>query len=225
MTDWLLYNPIAHRGLHKAKTIPENSLAAFEASVNAGYPIELDIRMPRSGPPIVLHDESLSRLTGIGGTVSDSDFTDLAELNLYSTNQKIPSLLQVLDLVNGKVPLLIELKTTEHSARMEFAVFQILRRYSGKFAVQSFDSFSVAWFKNNAPRFMRGLVCEKMTDLAQEEIEDCDPDFLACEHRRLPETKQGKPLLAWTVRSNSEAIAARKVADNLIFEDFLPEVA
>ena len=205
--------------------MPENSLAAFEAAANSGYPIELDTRIPRTGPPVVFHDERLERLTGASGKISDSDFGNLAELSLHSTEQNIPSLRQVLELVDGKVPFLIELKTEDHSARLEAEVCNILLRYSGAFAVQSFDSFSVKWFRINAPRFARGLVCENMTDLSQREIEACDPNFLACEHTRLPDAKQEKTLLAWTVRSNSEAIAARKIADNVIFEDFLPEFA
>lgn len=205
--------------------MPENSLAAFEAAANAGYPIELDTRIPRTGPPVVFHDQTLDRLTGANGTISNADYSELAGLRLYSTDQNIPSLPEVLDLVDGKVPILIELKTEDDTARLEAEVCNALHRYSGDFAVQSFESSSVEWFKINAPHFARGLVGETMADLSRNKMDACDPNFLACEHTGLPESKQEKTLLAWTVRSYAEAITAKKVAENIIFEDYFPEIA
>ncbi len=221
--DWLLNYPIAHRGLHEGESVPENSLAAFDAAASAGFPIELDIRIPKTGAPVAFHDGQLARITGASGNVADSDFSELIELMLYSTDQKIPSFQQVLDLVDGRVPLLVEIKTENHSSRMESETCRILRRYAGDFAVQSFDTFTVEWLKNHAPEFTRGLICESMAEISETEFAACDPDFVACEHRGLPDARQNFPLLAWTVRSEKEAAAALRIADNLIFEDFRPE--
>ncbi|MDD3958544.1 MAG: glycerophosphodiester phosphodiesterase family protein, partial [Candidatus Izemoplasmatales bacterium] len=109
--EWIKTTPIAHRGLHSEdKTTPENSLAAFEAAMNQGYPIELDINILKDDTVIVFHDKDLKRMTGDARMLKDVDYADIQNLKLLKTREKITTLDDVLALVGGKDPLLIELK-------------------------------------------------------------------------------------------------------------------
>ncbi|MCK4776024.1 MAG: glycerophosphodiester phosphodiesterase, partial [Candidatus Krumholzibacteria bacterium] len=150
--DWLIETPIAHRGLHDADTgVPENSLAAFEAARDAGYPIELDVRPLRDGEVAVFHDEDLERLTGRAAQLENQDSTSIKSFQLAGTDQTIPLLTEAFDVIGGRVPLLIELKNFGIPGRLETAVRAALQSYNGRFAVQSFNPFSMGWFKAHAP--------------------------------------------------------------------------
>ena len=108
--SWLVSMPIAHRGLHNNDTIPENSLKAFQKCIDKNIPIELDVRVTKDKQIVVFHDDKLSRMTEIDGYVNNIDYADLLSARLLKTNEKIPLFSEVLELVNGKVPILIEVK-------------------------------------------------------------------------------------------------------------------
>lgn len=234
--DWLLSTPIAHRGLHDAGGgVPENSLAAFEAARDAGFPIELDVRLLRDGAAAVFHDDNLRRLTGADAPVAEEDSRSIVTRRLSGTVQTIPLLEQVLDVVDGRVPLLIELKNFGDPGDLESAVRSALESYGGRFAVQSFNPYSMGWFKENAPRFTRGHLSGGFSaDAADGALEEShrrlgtmrisSPAYIGYDIRSLPcepvaeLRERGTPVLGWTVRSRGERRKAMKYCDNYIFE-------
>ena len=141
--------PIAHRGLHAAQDgRPENSLAAFARCCALGFPAELDVRLTRDGRVVVFHDRALKRLTGARGRVEDRDVGDLRRLRLLETSQRIPLLEEVLELVDGRVPLLLELKAGAPGTALEAAILEALRGYRGEVAIQSFALRTVRSLKD-----------------------------------------------------------------------------
>lgn len=238
-TSWVLDKPISHRGLHDSDNIPENSLPAFENSVKHGYAIELDVRLTDDQSIIVFHDEKLSRMTNRDGYVSTLKTPDLSEIKLLKTDYSIPTFEQVLETVNGKVPLLIEIKRAEQSFALEDKIIDMLKSYSGDFAVQSFDPMSMHYFYKNAPHIMRGQLSsyfhhndidaprrekKRLKKLKYNDLSH--PDFISYKATNLPNkyvTATGLPVLAWTIRGELDAQKAQKFCDNYIFEGFLPQ--
>ena len=143
--SWLVEQPIAHRGLHDKDT-PENSLAAFSKAIEAGYPIELDVRLIADGTVVVFHDNSLSRLTENDGYIKFLNKEDLKYLTLKDSEEKIPTFEEVLNLVNGQVPLLIEVKNESKVGQLESKVIELLKDYKGEYAVQSFNPYVLEYF-------------------------------------------------------------------------------
>jgi glycerophosphoryl diester phosphodiesterase len=146
----------AHRGLH-AEGVPENSMAAFSLAVNAGYGIELDVHLMADGKLAVIHDTSLKRTAGADICIEQLTAEDLADYSLEGTKESIPLFTDVLKLVDGKVPLVVEIKTenNNHKALTE-AVCTILKDYSGAYCVESFDPRAIAYVRKHYPDFVRG---------------------------------------------------------------------
>ncbi|HIT62490.1 MAG TPA: glycerophosphodiester phosphodiesterase, partial [Candidatus Caccovivens faecavium] len=140
--SWLVETPIAHRGLHD-KVSPENSLSAFEKAVENGYAIELDVQLLADDTVVVFHDESLSRMTGNDGYIKFLNKEDLKVLKLGNSKEHIPTFEEVLKLVNGRTPLLIEIKNQFKVGKLEQKVIALLKDYKGEYAVQSFNPFSL----------------------------------------------------------------------------------
>ncbi len=234
--SWLLKKPIAHRGLHNEE-VPENSLAAFARAIEKGYPIELDIRIIDDGTVIVFHDDKLGRMTEHDGYASNLKRGNLSELRLKKSDEAIPTFEQVLELVNGQVPLLIETKVTGKIGELESKAIDLLKNYNGEFAVQSFDPYSMEYFKKNEPDIMRGQLSAKMDKssglsffkrLALSHLHVTgisEPHFISYNFADLPNkyvTKKGLFTLAWTVRSNADYEKVKDYCDNIIFERFIP---
>lgn len=240
-SGWLRTRPVAHRGLHDAAAgVPENSRAAFRAAMAAGYAIELDVRLAGDGVPVVFHDAELKRLTGTEGRAGALPAAALARLSLLGTPETPPLFAEVLDLVGGQVPLLVEVKNygDEPAAPLAAAVWAELRGYPGDYAVQSFAPDTVAWFAAAAPHVPRGQIAtdpERLSALdaagraalaAKLEAGHGAPDFIAYDVGLLPAplTRRakacGKPVLAWTVRTAEHRARAAAAADNIIFEGF-----
>lgn len=240
MTGWIEDQPIAHRGLH-GDGVPENSLAAIEKAVHAGYAVEVDIRLSADGVPVVFHDETLERMTGQAGLLAAVPSHSLQELELHGTPHRIPRLDEVLDTVDGRAPLLIELKNYGEPGELEPAIRDELAAYPGAFAVQSFNPRSVGWFARHEPDWPRGQIAGsfqgieialwKKTLLRRLMLNGLSrPTFLAYEHAELPywpvtlHRRLGLPVLAWTVRSKKAHRRVQPYADNVIFERYRPEV-
>ena len=237
--SWLVETPIAHRGLHD-KMVPENSLTAFQRAIDAGYPIELDVRTLADGTAVVFHDESLKRLTGNDGYLKFLNKSDLEMLNLAGTKEKIPTLEEALKLINGKTPVLIEIKNSNKVGELEKTVLDILKNYKGEYAIQSFNPYVLNYFYNHAPEIPRGQLAgyfkdEKMPFFQKFALKHMllnkktsHPDFISYEAKTLPNrfVKKYKklPLLAWTVKSQSEYLKVVKYCDNIIFQDFEPKI-
>ncbi len=151
----------AHRGLHKrSKTVPENSLAAFEAAASYGYGIELDVQLSKDGQVVVFHDDTLNRVCGVDARVDEKDYDELKAMSLCGTDQTIPLFTDVLKCVRGRSCLIVELKNGNRNNELCEKTYEILKRYSGDFCIESFNPFIVRWFKRNAPEIVRGqLAC------------------------------------------------------------------
>ncbi len=238
--NWLADYVYAHRGLH-GKGVPENSMHAFELAAQEGYAIELDVRLSRDGIPVVIHDDELKRMTGVEKKVSDLPADALSGLSLAGSGEGIPLFEDVLLRVAGRVPLLVEIKNGGHAGKLEEKTWELLRRYSGLFAVQSFSPYSIAWFKKNAPKVMRGQLSSRFKDV-EETLPGYQifflthlltnflarPNFISYEVDSLPRgvvsrlQKTGIPVLGWTVRSEEQKKRAKKYCDTVIFESILP---
>ncbi len=230
--DWLTGWEYAHRGLHK-EGVPENSLAAAEGAIAREMGIECDIQRSRDDHPIVFHDWELERLTGETGQTADRAAGELEALRLLGTDQRPVRLATFLEMVAGRVPLLIEIKSLPgYDVEWTCAsVAWLLDTYAGAVAVMSFDPRVPIWFTENAPAVLRGLVGTDSFENGFEGVwrdpaalAEAQPDFLAIDVRDLtrPEAAawraQGRPLLTWTVRSPETRAAGLAHADALIAE-------
>src|SRR3954471_10206981 len=223
---WLVRTPIAHRGLHAAhEGRPENSLAAFAQCCALGFPAELDVRLTRDGEVVVFHDRALKRLTGAAGRVEERDAAELRALRLLGTRERVPLLRDVLDLVGGRVPLLIELKAGAPPTALERAVLAALDGYAGEVAIQSFRLRTVRELDRSEAPCAIGHLWHRRTVTASTErfaFVGCHVDGVprrAVRRRR----ESGAVVLAWTVRSREQARRALGFVDNYIFEGFVPE--
>ena len=236
--SWLVERCIAHRGLHNDE-FPENSLGAFQNAINNGYPIELDVHIISDGTLVVFHDDSLSRMTGKDGYLKNLTKFDLENYHLVDTEYTIPTFEDVLTLIDGKVPLLIEVKNTNKVGALETKLLEMLRAYKGEYAIESFNPYVLEWFKNNAPDILRGQLAgffkgEKLAFIKRFALKRmvlnkiAKPDFIAYEASRLPNRFVRKykslPLIAWTVRSQKEYMKVVQYCDNVIFENFEPKI-
>ena len=136
--SWIVKTPIAHRGLHD-KNNPENSLPAFEKAIEHNFAIETDLQMTKDGVIVVFHDDYLNRMTDAVGDVREKTFDEIKNLTLKNSNQKIPTFDEFLSFVDGKVPLLIEIKDHKNIGIKEEKIADALKNYKGKFAIQSFN--------------------------------------------------------------------------------------
>ena len=226
--------PIAHRGLWGGG-VPENSIAAYINAAEHGFPIEIDLFPTLDNEIVVFHDDALSRMTGSDGKITEKTLAELKKLRLNGTEEKIPTLKEVLSAVNGKVPILIEFKNQKDNSYVESAV-KTLKNYKGEFAVQSFNPFILKRIKKLAPEFIRGILAAKKPD-TKKFIEKiivkympfnflCKPDFISYDYKGLPlkTRKKGKRMLiAWTITDQKTAEKVKKLSDNMIFENFVPE--
>ena len=151
----------AHRGLYEEdQSIPENSLAAFKRAVEWGYGIELDVQLSKDGFAVVFHDDDLSRVCGDPRRVDEVEWKELRDLRLFDTRKGIPLFRDVLKLVAGKVPLIVELKSGPRNTELCRSVYAILQDYDGDACVESFDPRIVAWFRRNDPTRIRGQLAQ-----------------------------------------------------------------
>lgn len=158
--EWLRGH-YAHRGLYnRSQTVPENSLAAFQMAVDHGYGIELDIQMSQDGQVYVFHDDELFRMTGVNGILECQSDEMLRSLRLANTQEPIPLLSEVLALVAGKVPLLIEFKTTQRRSLVVSETLSLIQGYQGNIAFCSFDPLILLELKKQDPTQIRGLNME-----------------------------------------------------------------
>lgn len=237
---FLLDKPIAHRGLWN-ESAPENSLAAFERALKAGVSCECDIQRSKDGVLMVFHDDDLYRMTGMKGAIKDYTCQQLQTFSLNDTTQTIPTLDEVLTLIDGRVGLLIELKTGIENKTMAAQLVEQLADYSGEVAVQSFDPFLVAYFARHQPKRVRGILSGDFDKSHLPQYQRfllkkllfnalAQPNFIGYEAALLPTKttaflrKKGIPVLAWTIRTPKEALAAAQYCDNFIGEGALFEI-
>ncbi|MFW2541128.1 glycerophosphodiester phosphodiesterase family protein [Primorskyibacter sp. 2E107] len=242
-----LERPIAHRGYHDvAAGRPENSRAAFEAAIAAGYGIELDLQLSKDGVPMVFHDYDLQRLTGARGPVQQKTAAELAAIPLLHGDECIPTLPDVLALVAGRAPLLIEIKDQDGAmgagiGALEAATAQALAHYDGPVALMSFNPHSVIRMAGLMPDTPRGITtctyrAEDWPTLPEAtrdhlsgipDFDRASADFISHDHTDLTTPvvaalkARGVPILCWTIRTPQEEAQARLIADNVTFEGYV----
>lgn len=236
----------AHRGLHdNGAGVPENSLPAFQKAVDGGYGIELDLHLTTDGKLVVFHDDVLDRVCGVSGRPDSMTFTELEQFSLLGTGERIPLFSEVLSVVDGKVPMIVEVKFQKNYDALCTAMMELLKDYKGLYCVESFHPYVVRWMKEHHPEIPRGLLSSRYEPkdsetgrvtlgmrLAQELLINflIRPDFVAYHHERAPGVWGFKtarrlwrcPTVAWTVRSEAEESKARENFDIIIFERYRP---
>lgn len=239
--------PLAHRALHDLSTgRPENSRASIRAAIDAGYGIEIDLQLSADGQAMVFHDYALDRLTVEKGAIRLRSAAELADIPLIGGDETIPSLPEVLELVDGQVPLLVEFKDQDGAmgpdiGPLEAAAAKALEAYAGPLAVMSFNPHSVSELARLLPQTPRGLTtsayryedwplpkrtCDRLRDIP--DYDDCGACFVSHEADDLSRTRvadlqvNGAAVLCWTICSAAEEEAARQVAQNITFEGYLP---
>lgn len=238
--SFLLGKNIAHRGLYNNDGgIPENSLEAARKSVLCGFGVELDLRLSSDGEVMVFHDETLERMTSHEGAIHDYTKNELQQISLLGTKQTIPTLSQYLEIVDGKVPLIIELKDTKQNPHFCEKVATILDNYRGDFVVESFFPDILIWFKKNRPSYIRGqlsLVMKKgeksflirfvlaylLTNFLSK------PHFISYRHEDVDNLSfkickaYGAMTVGWTIDTLPAYKKSTAIFDTIIFEKILP---
>ena len=233
----------AHRGLFDNKKIPENSMAAFRNAVERGFGIELDVQLTRDGHVVVFHDYTLDRVCGQDGKVAELTLEELRRCRLLGTEQGIPTLGEVLELVEGRVPLLVEIKGESANDALCLATAQLLDDYDGPFLVESFNPLLLRWFKTHRPEVARGQLVTNLMKTRKDGSKLVNflltglllnflsrPDFIACDVKhmggpsfyicvKLFRAKQ----VYWTVKSRDDFDAIREAEAWSIFEGFIPQ--
>lgn len=239
LTGW----DYAHRGLYDNEHgIPENSMAAFRRAVDKGYGIELDVHLTADNQLVVFHDDTLTRMCGMNKKISSFLYSDLMQLRLLGTEESIPLFKDVLELIDGKVPLIIELKVDGSNQNLLCPlVWQLLSRYKGDYCIESFHPFVLQWFKRHEPQVVRGqLSCNFF-----KENPHCDivlflmsnlmtnffthPDFIAYKYLDLdnPAVIYNRKLfhimtVVWTIPGKPTYDRFKNKVDVMIFEGFEP---
>ena len=234
----------AHRGLHDSEKA-ENSLSAFAAAVECGYGIELDVRLSKDGELVVFHDDTLDRMTEAVGRVDSFTAEELSRLHLGGTGEGIPTFREVLKIVDGKIPLLVEMKEDIGKYGVTKKTAEILKEYHGEYIVETFNPFALEYFGRLMPDVARGFLCSnylkrpEMRKLKYFIVQNmmlnfrCKPDFIAYDHAEwknagltmvrtfYPKT----PLVCWTLTTPEQENAAREHGfTSFIFENYKSEL-
>jgi len=245
--DWLTARPIAHRGLHDlARGIVENMPGAIDAAIAGRFAIEVDIQLSADGEAMVHHDDVLGRLTEGSGRLIEKSAAELKAVAFKDTGERMMTLAHLCARVAGRVPLVIEVKSHfDGDRRLVTRMAEVLDTYSGPVVGMSFDPDKVLALRETMPKLLRGIVAQRSYDdgywakLTPEQRAGMlylrhgfrtEPHFVAFWIDQLPapapwiaRTIFGCPLLAWTVRTNEQRARAARLADQMIFEGFLPE--
>lgn len=227
---WMTRRPIAHRGLHDGnKLVWENTLAAFKLAIAGNFAIETDVHLTKDGVAVIFHDGDLKRLAGRDGFVRDQTATEICAMNIGGTAEKVPTLRELLDLVNGQVPVIIELKgDAGFDDGMVAAVAADLAAYKGHAAIMSFDHHLIREFAKIAPRIPGGLTAEGTS------IADLEANFSMLTHgvsfvsynvHHLPNLfttfvreRLDMPVITWAVRTKEDFDRTYANADQATFE-------
>ncbi len=244
--DWLTARPVAHRGLHDAaRGVIENMPGAVQAAIAGNFSIEIDIQLTADGEAMVHHDDALGRLTEGTGALLGKTAAQLKAVKFKDTPEQMMSLGDLLSLVAGRVPLVIEVKSHyDGDRKLVMRMAEVLASYSGPVVGMSFDPDQVLALREVAPTLPRGIVAQRTYDddywkkLTKEQRDSMlylrhgfrtEPHFVAFWVNQLPAPAPwiarnifGCPLLAWTVRTPEQRERAARYADQMIFEGFVP---
>lgn len=232
---WLVKEPLSHRGMFNEK-FPENTLGSIQNAIDHHNGFEFDVQMTTDGTLVIFHDYDMERLTGVKGDIRKKSYDEIKNLKIKGTEYKIPTLQEVLDLVNDQVPILVEVKHHKHIGLMETKIRDALRNYKGRYAIESFNPFIVRWFYKNAPEMVRGqLSCpfknDKLCFITKKVLHALvfmkynhsqflayDVNDLIKNKKRVLKYKKHMPVITWTVRKENQLIENKDLFDNYIFE-------
>ena len=237
----------AHRGLHDNNTdAPENSMKAFAKAIEAGYGIETDVQLSKDKVPVIFHDFTLKRICGIDGRVADYTYAELQQLSLARSQEKIPTFAEFLELVNGKVPLIIEYKIETVDTEVCDIADPLLMNYKGEYCIESFSPMGVKWYKDHHPDVIRGQLSMRFFAHGQKLpkwnmgflewlIEHqmfnflTRPDFIAYDYHSYKEVSRclchklfHNTAAAWTIKSQEALDKMQGHFDVFIFDSFVP---
>ncbi|MBL8582718.1 MAG: glycerophosphodiester phosphodiesterase [Rhizobiaceae bacterium] len=233
--SWLTAQPIAHRGLHDMNhRVWENTLPAFQRAIEHGYAIECDVHLTSDDQLVVFHDDQLDRLTGDKGYIWQRTSAEMQAMRVGTTQDHVPSLAALLDLVDGRVPLVIEAKGIPgHDTGLVARVGEALASYRGPVALMSFDHWLVRDFTRDAPGIPCGLTAwgnEPHQVEAHFAMLAHGINFTSFSITHLPNPfvtflreRLGMPAISWTIRTPDDVRASLAHADQMTFEGFLPE--
>lgn len=240
-SHFILNTPIAHRGLHGGG-IPENTLSAFEKAIEMGLPIEFDVHLSKDGKLFVFHDYSLKRMTGIDFPCEEKNLEELIAINILNSSEKIPSFRDVLNLVRGRVPLVIEMKCYKSEDTMAKVLMDEISGYEGEFVVQSFNPLPLVWLRRHFPDMVIGLLSGSFYDsnisyykkillrylIATPMVR---PDYFGLEYSYnnslqffLAEKIFNRSIINWTIVNEGQYQTCKTAGRNIIFEAFLPHL-
>ncbi len=239
---WLKKEYIAHRGLHtRDQTIPENSKKAFQNALKHGYAIECDLNILKDGTVVVFHDKDLNRLCGLDQKLSELTFEDIKDKKILKSDETIMRFDELLSLVGGKVPLLIELKPFGDTQKLCEEVAKHLDAYPHAYAIFSFHPNIVYWFKKHRPNVIRGQISEyfrldkHMNPLMKYGMKSLffnrftKPDFISYGIHDLPNKycdrafKKGMTVISYAAKNQDELDFVRSTYHNVVFEHFIPK--
>lgn len=230
----------AHRGyFDNDSAAPENSMAAFRAAIDAGYGIELDVQMSADGVPMVFHDGDLERMCGVSGKIWEYTCAELQQMRLLDTEETIPTFGEVLELIAGQVPVIVEYKLDRVNTDVCQAGNALLQNYEGDYCIQCFHPLALMWYKKNAPEVVRGQLSQSFWE---EEKYHGDalyallsympenvvtrPDYIAYQFDDADNLSfrlcraMGAKTAAWTLRDPADYEIAKEDFDLFIFDSF-----
>ncbi len=228
--NWLLTRPIAHRGLWDC-TCPENSLGSYQNAIDKNYNIEIDVHLLPDGDFAVFHDDDLKRMCGEDIRIDALKADQLKNYKLMGTQYYIPTLREVLDLVNGQIGLLIEMKDRNNKNSASEKLIDYIKNYSGNYAIQSFGKGALEYWRKNTTEIPLGILSTPPLNFALPFWKkSVNPDFHSFNILFLPNIylrrrqSKGVKLLSWTIRSKKLFNKAKRVGvDNIIFEGIRPD--
>jgi len=235
----------AHRGLFdNGGNAPENSLNAFKRAVEYGYGIELDVQLSRDSQLVIFHDWDLKRVCGAEKKLEHLTLNRLKQYTLFQSDQKIPTLQEALKAIDGKVPVIIELKTRNLTDELCVTVSKLLDQYNGTYCIESFNPCCLKWYRNNKPHVIRGQLSGREVFKKDEGYRflNCilknmlfnfmtKPDFIAYDKKgkkalsfRICSKFYGAKTFGWTIRNNDELDDNKIDFDYIIFDSFKPNM-
>jgi glycerophosphoryl diester phosphodiesterase len=240
--SWLVARPIAHRGLHAGKII-ENTASAFAGAIEHNYAIECDLQITKDGKAVVFHDDDVDRLLDGKGLVKDFTVKQLKAITFKVGSDRVQTLDELLDQVDGQATLVIELKSHwDGSQALTRRTLDVLQYYEGPYALMSFDPEMVACVAEQSPVTVRGITADRVVDpyysplsLARrlsmrsfEHLAQTRPHFASFDFKGLPFApitairNAGHPVISWTIKSEQDARVASRFSDQVTFESFCP---
>ncbi len=216
--SFLKKNLIVHRGMYNT-SVMENTLPAFSKCVDRNYMIELDIHILKCKTIVVYHDHYLFRLCGVNKVIETLNYEDLSKIKIKD-RYKIPTLEEVMHIVDGKVPLLIEVKDIDNNSRFEKELVKLLDNYNGKFAIQSTNPFVIDWLSKNRKDYVIGLIIFNDLNFKLVKKYTKKIDFISVYKNQVP-MKFNKIQIGWTIRNKKEYKEYKYLCDNLICENII----